>query len=247
MLSILICVVRPAPQYSYSTLLLLLGDVSNVKSRSPQHYRFPSKDFHSQRFHSGLRTARSARRHGGPSGRLVPCGTLHISGVPLSQRAVRGSFKRHVPGLEQYVGSVVAASRAPRLLPMAARWLASRKAREPTLTEANVGRRYVPHACLTVFRSQGGNCHAHADRSRPTCVECPPHSRLVCAYAAFLVCRRQMWPPSTAAAPAVFDTSECFNMRTKRTRRGPSTGSNGEARTMLVGLKAWSHAWSSGW
>lgn len=69
---------------------------------------------------------------------------------------------------------------------VAACWAASRKTSVLTSTEATVGRRYVPCASLAVDRPRGGNCHAHADRSRPTGVECSPHSRLVCACGAFL-------------------------------------------------------------
>ena len=121
------------------------------------------------------RTARSARRHAGPSGRLLRRGTPHISGVPLSQSAVRGSFEGHVPGVEHHVGLAAAAARAPPLLPMAAWRLTSRKTHTLATTEVTVGRRYVPHSWLAVCRPQGGNCHRHADHSRPTCVECPPH------------------------------------------------------------------------
>ena len=133
--------------------------------------------------HRNARTPADGHR---PSGRLVQRAAGPCSAHALSQRAGRGSAEAPSAGRRLRVGPAYSAPRASPWLSVAAWWKASRMMSELTSTEATVGRGYVPCACLPVDRPHGRNSHAHADRSRPTCVECSPHSRLVCAWAAFL-------------------------------------------------------------
>ena len=138
--------------------------------------KYEGRNWFSSRFH--LR--RRQRRHGGASGRLVPCGTLHISGVPLSHRAVRGLFEGHVPGVERHVGSVVAALRSPPCLPRCVSASARIKGAPPDPREGHFGRRYALSAFVAVDPAHEGIFCLLNDRSRPTFPECPPRSRLLC-------------------------------------------------------------------
>ena len=137
---------------------------------------YEGRNWFSSRFHLRHRQ----RRHGGASGRLVPCGTLHISGVPLSHRAVRGLFEGHVPGVERHVGSVVAALRSLPCLPRCVSASARIKGAPPDPREGHFGRRYALSAFVAVDPAHEGIFCLLNDRSRPTFPECPPRSRLLC-------------------------------------------------------------------
>ena len=145
-------------------------------SQRPAIHCNEGRNWFSSRFHLRHRQ----RRHGGASGRLVPCGTLHISGVPLSHRAVRGLFEGHVPGVERHVGSVVAALRSPPCLPRCVSASARIKGAPPDPREGHFGRRYALSAFVAVDPAHEGIFCLLNDRSRPTFPECPPRSRLLC-------------------------------------------------------------------
>ena len=70
-------------------------------------------------------------------------------------------------------------------LPVTPRSVARERAHQPKGCEGHVGRRHALSAFGAVAAGYEGMLCLRSDRSRPTCVECPPRSRLVCYPSAF--------------------------------------------------------------